>query len=371
MSQATQIDSNVQYVNFCSTSDRTVQCNMCDKCTNTFCSTPNRETNTNSLHRSSSPLVIISVYPKSEMKTIENSSLNSYDTQYYRSDQKNDVKNDVKVNNLSLNADLYNTLDQFPNKANIQFCCPCEVDKKENIKINKKIPKSKVIRSVSPSNRSPRSKTQESKKIIFTDNVARPKSRSPNPNRLLRQEKQQREISTTPQTKKPVVFISNKTEIKKQSPKYVPKFGGDKNRNTAKVPSASDLAGNTFSKKVTNNTKKNNLKLVLNDKNEDKLFGKNVQKKSFPKTNISKVSINIESDKEFYDLMFKKGNVGTDFTVKRTGKDNIGQKYFKEVLENKLKNDVRNTDSLENFFLMEGVDYHRRSVSQAFDAVSS
>lgn len=373
-SQATQVDPNMQITKFCSTIDRNTQCNLCEVCNNTENNNFGDEFKAKNLNRTTSPLVIISVYPKSELKYTTShmgtTSANRFD-QTYASNQLNQVG----TSKFEVTTDLYNVRDISLNKSSILRCCPCETIKKNDKKKDDTKPENNIARSnresrsLSPAKRSPKPQRERKKDFIDTNTATDTKilkTRSRSPERFnINNKINQRDANSTMQTKK----VTKRTDIKKQNETPKSKLDGrDKSVNTVTDQSAKLL------KKVANIKSKANQKHAL-IKNDDRPRG-TMLRKFLPETGISKVSINIDSDKEHYDVVFEKRSTNADLTVKRSAKDkaNYSQKYFDETFEQNYENygnnDENHSDSLENFFPIAETDHHRRSVSQAFNVSS-
>lgn len=283
----------------------------------------------------SSPLVIISVYPKQDSSD--------------KVKDKSPVRNNVNRSpTRKTNVYNMNTKQRVTN----------ERPKPDN-EVNKRETRPRT-RSPSPARSPMKSKfenNQENVKSRMENNQDKIRSRLNNQETVTNRRKMDNRETSPTNIKK-----LNKSEPK-EKPKakpYTPQTRSDnKRQGNTKDFSAQHVATGT-------NTDHALKKKALVDSYTEKLTAQMKQKKAMkwtaPKNDVSNVTINIDGENEFYDVLFHQGDLTTDLRVRKTVKNQSSQKGYGED---------DNSASLENFFLISQGEEPRRSFSQTYlDEVS-
>lgn len=278
-SQATQVNFNTGLLDVPKCMDRfmnkdeIIQC--CRTNIDTHASLTDSDSDSNSVKACQSPLVIISVYPMQDccetVKVLKK----------YPDDSK--CSSPQKINVLAQCSGR-----SRPNSGN-----------KPNKKTDNKV--SKPSRSPSPQNKN------VSKSNVTETRVTKTNTRKVSPGR---------EVTPSPlRTNRPIKNNQDKPDLTKNQQRNVPaQIKESKGINTDHQVTKKFLV-DSYTKKLTD---------YLKSENSETKF-------RFPRSDPSKVTVDIDGDNEYYNVLFQQANSTTDLNVKKTVKTNTNKKSTENV----------------------------------------
>ncbi|KAF9406619.1 hypothetical protein HW555_013076, partial [Spodoptera exigua] len=194
---------------------------------------------------------------------------------------------------------------------------------------------------------------KHSRNVIASPSVRYPKRLSP-----IRYPRTTQVSNATQVPKSPQFFASNGTQVSENDPYIASKSNGTQVSKYEYSPFSSRLSRNQDTYTLPNASQKRTLIEAYTKQLTDQMS----QKDSIPARYNSTVTINIDGDGEYYDVLFNQDKRSTDLTIRKTFKDMGSQKYDDQ--------DQECSASLENFMYVPEIIVEKESSKPQDDSHS-